>query len=292
MNISDKVKELIKSLPVKEERSLFIKNGHDGGVFRSPQKGSAIEFLQHREYSFGDDFRQLDWKLYGKKEKFYIRERERESKINVYFLFDLSSSMGFNYQSETDKLSFSLIIGFTILYYFLNKNLKIGLIFVKDGKIDFHYPISTKGSFFKYLQMAETLKSSGGDNLNKMNITELSTLNAPGFIFVFSDFFEENIEKFVKNISYLREKQLFPSFFQILDPMERNLKMKEPVHLFSMETREEMEIQPFLLKKEYNKIVKEYNFKLKKILNKYNAGIKFLTTDMDLRNIVLDILRD
>ena len=70
MNISNKVKELIKSLPVKEERSLFIKNGHDGGVFRSPQKGSAIEFLQHREYSFGDDFRQLDWKLYGKKEKF------------------------------------------------------------------------------------------------------------------------------------------------------------------------------------------------------------------------------
>ncbi|GEM_PF-3896608 len=255
--ISEQVQEILRKIPPVRVSQTGVKGGSEGGIYKARRRGGTVEFFEHKEYSPGDDIRSIDWKLYGKREKFYVKEREGEVRLNIYIMIDMSGSMNFEFMGKT-KLQEALIIAFSIIYFHLKNQNRIYLLPVSEGKILRTIPIRSEGDFFIWLKNVEEWKGNGADNFTKLEFDPMSYFSSPGRLFIIGDFLEEGIEEFFVKYGSLRLLDITPVAVQVLHPYEISLEYSGRVVLKSMETSEEMEIFPFSMKRRFKREVEKF----------------------------------
>ncbi len=250
--------EIVSRIKNLELIAKFIVEGFLVGLHKSPFHGFSVEFSEHRQYMPGDNIRDIDWKVWGRTDRYYIKRYEEETNLKAYILLDISGSMGYTSHKVT-KLQYASYLAAAFAYMFLKQRDAVGLVTFSD-QIHRLLPAKSTRSYLKFilkeLDQAKTQQS-------KTNISQTLHLLAEkikrrGLIILLSEFLYEDTNKIVEGLQHFRHYNHEVLVFNILDPNDRYFDFKEEATFVDMETGELLKTQPYLIQQEYRQLAESF----------------------------------
>ena len=248
--------QTLASLQGLELRARLIVEGYVSGVHRSPYHGFSIEFAEHREYVPGDDLRYVDWKVFGKTDKIYLKQYEEETNLVSYMLLDTSESM--RYKSEgtsLSKLEYAQCIAGALTYMILQQQDSVGLA-TFDKELRALVRASSNPSHLKQLLhvMEESVperKTSIGPIFHDL----AERLKKRGIVLVFSDLFDD-VKSVMAGLKHFRHRRHEVVLFHVLDPAELDFPFQQVTLFKGLEQFPDVLAEPRALRKAY---LQEFN---------------------------------
>src|SRR5437899_10559553 len=124
--------EVIRQVARLDLRAKFIVEGFLAGLHASPFHGFSVEFSEHRKYTPGDDLKDLDWNIYAKTDRYYVKKFEAETNVTGYLVMDLSASMGYTFRQELTKFEYSICLAAALAYLMIHQHDPVGVIAFDD----------------------------------------------------------------------------------------------------------------------------------------------------------------
>lgn len=282
--------DLLSQLAPLELRARKIVEGFISGLHKSPYYGFSVEFAEHRPYNPGDDFKHIDWKVYAKTERFYVKQYEEETNLRCYILLDTSSSMYYKYFSEWTKLRYGIHFGAALMYLMHRQRDACGLIPFSD---DIEAFIPAKSSYshlrviFTELEKRLEEEKQGAKSQKKTATAKVihevaERLNHRSLIVIITDLFENVSEhdNLISSLKHLRHRKHEVVLFNVLEQKsERELDFPDRRFVMEdMETGSQMEILPAQVRKDYKKKVAEYTHRFKMACSEFQIDFEELDT--------------
>jgi len=234
----------------------LVVEGFLTGLHRSPYHGFSVEFAEYRPYLPGDPLRNVDWKVYGKTDRLYVKEYEEETNLKAYLLLDQSGSMGFAH-GEISKLEYAKYLSAALCYLLLRQKDAVGLA-VFDGEIRAYLPPRSVPSYLYELLRHLPPSPSGGDTRIGPALHSLAErISRRGLVIVLSDLMDDP-EEVLSGLKHLRHRKHEVIVFHVLDPAERSFPFEDPAVFQGMEGEGEVPLEPWHVRAEYRKKVKEW----------------------------------
>ncbi len=271
-----------------ELRARSIVEGSMHGMHRSPYLGMSVEFASHREYTPGDDLRHLNWKLYARHDRLYIKEFDADTNLNLYLIVDASASMGCANNGRS-KLHYAASLAAALAHLALAQRDAVGLILFA-GHVLAHLPPRARPSRFDEvlaaLAAAEVRPAS--DNARALH-QAAGLLGRRGIVVVFSDLFGD-LPAIVGGLDHLRYGNHEVVLFQIMDPFERDLSVDGNIRFRDLEDGDALTTQPEVIREAYVKAVDDWRQTLEVECRKRAIDRIELTTDDSPDRALLDYL--
>jgi len=230
-------------------RARLVVEGFLAGLHRSPYKGFSVEFTEHRQYMPGDELKRIDWRVYGRTDRFFIREYEEETNLRAYLVLDSSNSMSFR-TSGISKLEYASCLAASLAYLLLHQKDSAGLITFSDRIDSFIPPRSTPVHLNVLLGALERLKP-GGDTDVAATLHQLAErVKRRGLIILLSDLWDDE-SAVVSALRHFRFRKHEVLVFHVLDPAERDFGFRQPVVLRDLETGAELTVDPRVVGHKY-----------------------------------------
>ncbi|MBI4641687.1 MAG: DUF58 domain-containing protein [Candidatus Tectomicrobia bacterium] len=241
-------------------RARFVVEGVITGLHRSPYRGSSVEFSEHREYSPGDEIRYVDWKVYGKSDRYFIKQFEEETNLKGYIFLDCSSSMDYASDGIT-KFEYGCYVAASLAYLMLRQGDPVGLVTFSDSVRRYIPPRSSLSHIHAIIEELENSKPSGKTSPAKV-LGEISGhVKRRGLIILISDLFADP-EETIRAIRQYRYKKNEVMVFQILDQSELEFPFSELTIFEDLEDDLRILSEPRAIREEYRRIfqafIKEY----------------------------------
>lgn len=250
--------EVVARIKNLELIAKFIVEGFLVGLHKSPFHGFSVEFSEHRQYMPGDNIRDIDWKVWGRTDRYYIKRYEEETNLKAYILLDISGSMGYTSHKVT-KLQYASYLAAAFSYMFLKQRDAVGLVLFSD-QIHKLLPAKSTRSYLKFilkeLEQAKTQQS-------KTNISQTLHLLAEkvkrrGLIILLSEFLYEDTNRILEGLQHFRHYGHEVLVFNILDPNDRFFDFGDEATFVDMETGEQIKTQPYLIKEDYRNLIESF----------------------------------
>ena len=260
---------------------LLAKTVVDGfltGLHRSPYLGFSIDFAEHRPYMPGDDIRRIDWRLFARTDRHYIKLFEADTNANFVVLLDVSASMSYGTHSLA-KLDYARYLAACLSFFSSQQRDRVGLV-TFDHEIVEYVPPSMKrlDTILHLLDRAEAGRP-GSLTQPLLQITEL--LGRKGILVLISDFYEEP-DKIISAIAPLRARGHDVITFQVMDPAELDFPFEEASGFEDLETREQIPVVPGRLKADYKRLMGEHLEALKTRFTSNRIDYSLLDTSKPL----------
>lgn len=210
-----------------ELRARTIVEGYISGVHRSPYHGFSIEFAQHREYAQGDDLRYLDWKVYGKTDKFYLKQYEEETNLVAYLLLDTSESM--RYQGDAapwSKLAYAQTVAASLAYLILHQQDSVGLVTFDDEIRAFVRASGSPSQIKPLIQVMEQARANGKTQTGEVFHELAERLKKRGLAIIISDLFDD-VPRMLAGLKHFRHRRHEVILFHVLDPDELDFAFEQ-----------------------------------------------------------------
>lgn len=253
----------ISKLNSLELKARMVVEGFMVGLHKSPYHGFSVEFSQHRPYMQGDDLRNVDWKVYGKTEKYFIKQYEEETNLKSYIILDSSRSMEFKSGENITKLNYSIILAAALSYLMIRQQDAVGLALYAE-KINKLFPPKASRTYLQEILKHLSSLSAGDRTNTSSSLGEIAEkITRRGLVIIISDFFDDidTVIKSLKKFSYKKNEVIV---FQILDPLEKSFAFGRDAIFKDMETLEEMTTQPFQIQKAYKEAMEVFTGKIKR----------------------------
>lgn len=226
-----------------------VVDGYVAGLHRSPQFGFSQEFAEYRSYSEGDDLRHVDWNVYARTERAYLKRYKGETNSQITILFDASKSMTFGSHS-VNKLDFARYLASTLAYMSNQQRDACGILVFDDEVRNFVPPSSRQGQFARLIHAIKSAEPGVRTDFSRPFTHCQNFLHRRGIIIVISDFYEDP-EKIVSTMQPLRYHGSELIMFHVLDPQELRPVLDSPVMMVDMETGSEIEVSPEYMRQDY-----------------------------------------
>jgi uncharacterized protein (DUF58 family) len=265
-----------------EVRARSIVEGYVSGVHRSPFHGFSIEFAEHREYVPGDDLRYVDWKVFGKTDKIYLKQYEEETNLLAYLLLDASESM--HYQSPSaplSKLEYAKCVAASLAYLILQQQDSVGLV-TFDSEIRALVRASSNPSHLK--QLLHVMEGTGAQRKTATGpiFHELAErLRKRGVVLILSDLFD-NVPAMMAGLKHFRHRRHDVIVFHVLDPDELEFPFRQTTLFKGMEELPNVITDPRTLRKAYLEEVNRFRREVQKGCRNNHADYVLLRTDQPL----------
>jgi uncharacterized protein (DUF58 family) len=229
-NFDPKVLAKLKNLYL---RARFVVDGVMVGIHPSRAKGLSSEFEEHREYSPGDDVRHIDWKAYGKFDRYSIKEYRETTNLKAYILLDASSSM--SYASDgLSKFEYGSTLTASLAYLMLKQQDAVGLITFSNRIEKMVPPMATSGHLFAILKELEDRIPSGETSSGSVLQELAGSLKRRGFIILISDLLDKP-EEVMRGLKQLRSRGNDVMVFHLLDSDELEFPFEQPTLFIDLE---------------------------------------------------------
>jgi uncharacterized protein (DUF58 family) len=234
-----------------ELRARRIVEGYVSGLHRSPYHGFSIEFAEHREYVPGDDLRYVDWKVFGRTDKIYLKQFEEETNLVSYMLLDTSESMLYQGQrSALSKLEYAKCVAAALSYLVLHQQDSVGLV-TFDSQVRALVRASGQASHLRQLvhvmeQSSAEKKTATGPIFHDL----AERLKKRGVVVIFSDLFDD-VASMMTGIKHFRHRRHEVIVFHILDPDEEDFPFRQTTKFQGLEQLPEVVTDPRSLRKAY-----------------------------------------
>lgn len=247
--------DVVSRLKTMELRARMVVEGFMTGLHKSPYHGFSVEFAEHRQYMPGDNIRYIDWKVYGKSDRFYVKEFEEETNLKAYILLDTSASMGYTSDKKyLPKLEYSSYLAAAFSFLMLKQRDSVGLVGF-DEKIHTYIPPRSAAShlhiLLQYLDKQQaTEKTNIAETLHEM----AERIKRRGLIVILSDLLDDPA-RIVAGLKHFRHRKHEVIVLHVLDPAEREFSFPREAIFEDMETGEEITTLPWQIKKDYQKAI-------------------------------------
>jgi uncharacterized protein (DUF58 family) len=257
-----------------------VVDGFVAGLHRSPDFGFSQEFAEYRAYSPGDDLRHIDWNVFARTERMYLKRYRGETNSQLTMMLDASASMSYTSQSVS-KLDYAKYLAASLAYLSNQQRDAAGIIVFDDAVKNYVAPSTRQGQFMRVAHAIEHAQPGTRTDFAKPFLHFQQFLTRRGIIVVMSDFFEQP-EEVIKVMEPLRFRGNELILFHILDPQELDPSLKEPTLLVDMETEEAIEVSPDYARHEYRSKVQAHIDALRTKAKASNIDYHFLRTDRPL----------
>jgi uncharacterized protein (DUF58 family) len=234
--------------------SRSVVDGFINGIHRSPYFGASVDFAEHRGYVPGDDIRRVDWRLYARTDRYYIKEYEADSNSNFAALLDVSKSMGYGSQGIT-KLDYGRILAGCLTYLVHRQRDRVGLVAFDDDIVE-HVPPSAK-HMETVLHVLDRLQPSKPGNLRAPLHKMAEHFGRRGLLVLISDLYEEP-DAVLEAIGPLRFRGNDLIVFHLLDPAELDFSFTDPSAFEDLESGDQIPIVPQALGDQYRELVQAH----------------------------------
>jgi len=258
-----------------------VVDGFVAGLHRSPDFGFSQEFAEYRAYSPGDDLRHVDWNVFARTERAYLKRYRGETNTLLTILLDASSSMNFA-SSGVSKMDYARYLAASIFYLTIQTQRDAAGLIVFDDEVRSYVRASTRqGQLYRLLSNLENAQPRASTDYAKPMLHFQNFLRKRGLVVVISDFFDSP-EKIVHTIEPLRYHGNEVVLFHILDPHELKPELNEAVLLVDMETQESLEVTPEYGREEYRNRVNSHVADLQNRTRGAGMDYHLLVTDQPL----------
>jgi uncharacterized protein (DUF58 family) len=229
-----------------------VVDGFVAGLHRSPDFGFSQEFAEYRAYSEGDDLRHVDWNVFARTDKCFLKKYRGETNSQLLILLDTSASMGFS-SHTVSKLDYSRFVAASLCYMANTQRDAAGLIIFDEDVADYVAPSTRQGQLFRLLHAIEKAKIGTHTDFSKPFVHFQNFLRRRGIVVVLSDFYAAP-DTIIKTVEPLRYRGNEVILFHVLDPQEVKPKFREPVLLVDMEdAHTSLEVSPEYARNEYRR---------------------------------------
>ncbi len=281
VNITDNKKYLIPEVLSKlsnlELIAKLIVEGFMTGLHKSPFHGFSIEFSQHRPYNPGDSLRFIDWKVYGRTDRFYIKQFEEETNLKSIILLDVSKSMTYK-SGNISKLEYGKYLASALAYMMLLQRDAVGIALF-DNKIRKLLPPRSVNSYLQpILKELDIIEPGIDTNISQVLHVIAERIKRRGLIIIISDLLDEP-EKVLSSLKHFRHNNHEVLIFQILDPLEVSFKFEGDIVFEDLENGKKIRTHPWYIKNDYTNEIEKFINLYKKNCLENQIDFQLLKTD-------------
>ncbi|HAN98056.1 MAG TPA: DUF58 domain-containing protein [Planctomycetaceae bacterium] len=242
--------EVIHQIKRLDLRAKFVVKGFMQGLHRSPFHGFSVEFSEHRRYAPGDDPKDIDWLVYAKTDKYYVKKFEAETNLVGYLVMDLSRSMGYTYRQELTKFDYSICLAAALCYLMISQQDPVGLV-TFDDRIRASLPPKSKRSHLgALLALLSRARPDGSTDLAKALSQIGAMLRQRSLVMIFSDLLVDTAPV-VQALHRLRHPGHDVILFHVLDEAEVNFPFDGLRDFEDLETGERIEVDADAYRADY-----------------------------------------
>jgi uncharacterized protein (DUF58 family) len=269
-------------------RARAVMEGVLSGLHKSPHQGQSVEFAEHKEYAPGDEIRHIDWKAYGKFDKYYVKRFEHETNLRCYLVVDGSASMGYR-SGALSKLQVATTLAGALSYLLVRQQDAAGLTVVRgNGGTDVPARASA-GHLTTLLETLESLSPEGTTDLFAAADHLAEKVQRRSLICVFSDLFDDRPEA-LRRIFQLRQRKNDVAVFHVLDPAELEFPFDDPTLFLSMEDSRRIEVNAREIKQSYLEEMAAFLDQVKEDCARADVDYVLARTDAPLDQVLLQFL--
>jgi uncharacterized protein (DUF58 family) len=277
----------IKSM---ELRAKVIVEGFWKGIHRSPYHGFSVEFTEYRQYTLGDDPRYIDWRLYARSDRFYIKKFEDETNLRCHLLIDHSRSMGYG-SGEYSKSQYAGTLAATLAYFLFTQGDAVGLATFDDQIRQYLIPRNRPGYLRRLMLTLEASPQGSTTDLGPPLQYVAGMLTRRSLIILISDLLT-SIDRLEQDLSYLCAGGHDVVVFHILDPAELNFDFNSPALFQDVETGRNMYVNPSDAQTGYKRMLEKHLDVARCICQNLGIDYHLFPTDRPFDLALLDFLQD
>lgn len=265
-----------------ELKARLIVEGYISGLHKSPFHGFSVEFAQHREYVPGDDIRYIDWKVYGRSNRYYIKEYEEETSLTAYVLLDSSSSMQYAGEGSMSKYDYACHITASIAYLVFQQQDMVGLC-TFDNKIQKVLPSSSNPAYLgDIVRTMEEVSPADKTNMSEVLKYVGERLKKRGLVIIISDFMDES-DSILAGLRHLRHRKHDVILMHVLDSDELNFPLQKLTQFEGLEEiSNKLLINPRSIRNAYLEEINKFISTLKSGCVANRIDYQQITTDQNL----------
>jgi len=242
--------EVIRQVSRLDLRAKFIVEGFIAGLHASPFQGFSVEFSEHRKYSPGDNISDIDWNVFVKTDRFYIKKFQAETNLTGYLVMDLSGSMGYTYRQELTKFEYGISLAAALAYLMIHQQDPVGLMAFDQKVSQSLAPKSKRTQLASILSVLAKLQPHGPTEIAKSLHQVASMLRHKSLVMIFSDLLADS-EPIIKALHRLRHAGHDVIVFHILDEAEAKFPFDGMVELEDNESHETLLVDADGVKADY-----------------------------------------
>ena len=262
------------ALPLTARKPML---GSVSGRHASPHRGASVEFAEYRKYVPGDDLRRLDWRAYGRSDRFYVKEFEADTNLRMVLVVDTSGSMDFGSVGMT-KLDYARRLAASLSYLAIQQGDAVGLTCVAEGIVQNIPPRRNPAHLTTLFDTLEMVQPQGETEMVAVLHELAETVRQRALIIILSDMFIEP-DQMRSCFEHLRFRKHDVSLFHLLDPEEIGFEFQRPTRFLDMEGGTAIFAEPNEIADRYQRALQEYLDAMKQIV---------LETGVDYRRVLLD----
>ena len=235
-------------------KAKMVVEGYIIGQHRSPYHGFSVEFAEHRSYESGDEVRHIDWKLYGKTNRLYVKRYEEETNLRAHLILDTSKSMAYT-SGGVSKLEYGSYLLAALSYLMISQQDAAGVVLFDESIRSFVPPKSTPSHLNTLLNVLD-VKSPGVDTKIEPVLHEMAErIKKRGLVIIISDLFDEpnNIMNGLKHFRHSKQEVIL---FHVLDRNELEFDFNTRTKFIDMESGEEITTDPWHVQNDYKNLIK------------------------------------
>jgi len=255
-----------------------VVEGFINGLHRSPYLGFSMDFAEHREYMPGDDIRRIDWKVFARSDRFYVKEFEAESNTNFMAVIDISRSMDFA-SKTVSKFDYARYLAACLTYFANKQRDRVSFATFNDDIVDY-VPASAK-HLDAILHVIDTMKPSGRSEYLKPLLKITEAAKRRGIVVLISDFYEEP-RTVVDAVNKLRFRGHDVIVYQVLDRAEIEFEYDESATYEDMETGATVPVVPGRMREQYKQMMADHLEEISSLMIKNQIDYGLVRTDQPL----------
>jgi len=281
--------EIVSRLARLDLIAKYVVEGYITGLHKSPYHGFSTEFAEHRQYMSGDSLRYLDWKVYGRTDRMYVKRFEEETNLKSHIILDISGSMGFRDSGSVTKHRYGCILAAALTMLMIRQRDAVGLVTFSDALQTYIPPRSVQSQLTEVLKALSAAEPSGTTVTKTVLHSIAERLKARGLVVVISDLILDH-KDLIRGLRHFRYNGHEVLVFHILDPMELRFDYKDETKFIDLETNERITTQPWHLRRDYLSMYTQQLSSLVRALHEISVDYTRLTTDIPFDRALTEYL--
>ena len=241
---------MLNSISMKAK---LVVEGYIIGQHRSPYHGFSVEFSEHRSYEPGDEIKHIDWKLYGKTNRLYVKRYEEETNLRAHLILDTSKSMSYT-SNKVSKLDYGSYLLAALSYLMISQQDAAGVVLFDEKIRSFIPPKSTPSHLNTLLNILDAPKPGNDTKIESVLHQMAERINKRGLVIIISDLLDEPKNVF-KGLKHFRHRKQEVILFHILDRNELEFEFENRTKFVDMESGEEITTDPWHIKNDYKNLI-------------------------------------
>jgi len=281
--------DVIQQVKRLDLKARFIVEGFISGLHSSPFHGFSVEFSEHRKYTPGDDTRQIDWNVYGKTDRFYVKKYEAETTLDAYLLVDCSGSMDFSMEGRLTKMDYAICLAAALGYMMISQQDSVGL-FTFDERVRAFLPARAKRNHLtNILSTLARTKPFGRTGLAAAIHDVAARVRKRGLMILLSDLLDDQ-QQVIEALHHLRFRGHDIIIFQVLDYSEVAFEFDGQVRFEDPETGDHVDTDPRSIQVAYLKEIRAFMEEYKRQCQNVRADFVTVHNAMTFDKALIEFL--